>query len=165
MVKADQSGKQMLFALNSSARYQLTVFPGWSIDEYTRVRQLLLMRLPDHKHSIRNLALETEFRTQHSNFTIAQQMASFFKALSNAKNNLEASFKELQNIKAPSSAPKVNALGNNHCRPSVGSPEVANAKCSEEDLTTWTHLSVDRKGAVLHTVDLREHGSESHRRI
>lgn len=73
--------------------------------------------------------------------------------------------KELQNIKAPSSAPKVNAQGNNHRRPSVESPEVANAKCSEEDLTTWTHLSLDCKGAVLHTIDLGEDGSESHRRI
>lgn len=80
------------------------------------------------------------------------------------KNNLEASFKELQSNKASSPAQKVATQGNNHRRPSVGPSEVAHANESTENLTTWTNLCVDRKGAVLHTVDLKDR-SESHRGI
>lgn len=80
------------------------------------------------------------------------------------KDNLEACFKELQNNKASTPAQKVATQGNNHRRPSVGPSEVAHANESTENLTTWTNLCVDRKGAVVQTVDLKD-GSKSHRRI
>lgn len=95
---------------------------------------------------------------------MAQPFALLIYALNNMKDNLEACFKELQNNKASTPAQKVATQGNNHRRPSVGPSEVAHANESTENLTTWTNLCVDRKGAVVQTVDLKD-GSKSHRRI
>lgn len=94
-----------------------------------------------------------------------QSFVSLFSTLNDIRTNLEASLKELKNNKATSSTPKVGTQGHSHRRLGVEPSGAPDANGSAEDLTTWTHLCVDRKGAVMHTVHTKEDGSELHSRI